>query len=865
MRVPLDWLREYAEVPVGTPGTQVAADLVRVGLEEEGLHGGDVKGPLVVGRVLEVTPEKQKNGKTINWCQVDVGDANGTGEPQGIVCGAHNFGAGDLVPVILPGGVLPGNFEISARKTYGHVSAGMICSSLELGLGDDHDGIIVLTDWLGAGADGLEPGQDAIPLLGLDRETVEVNVTPDRGYCFSLRGIAREYSHSTGAAYRDPALVRVVDGQERALTAPGATPDGFGIELRDESPIEGNDGCDRFVTRIVRGIDPQAPTPAWMATRLTEAGMRPISLAVDISNYVMLALGQPTHAYDLHKLDGPIVVRRARAGEKLTTLDDVERTLDPEDLLITDGGETVLGLAGVMGGASSEISDSTTDVLIEAAHFDPRTVARTSRRHKLTSEASKRFERGVDPELAPQAAQLIVELMTELGGGTADPAVTDAGQVSTPEPIAFDPTMPTRYVGVDYSTDRVREILETIGCTVVDGTATDGTDDQATGDAAASDGILTVTPPSWRPDLTGGPDLVEEVARIDGYDKIPSVLPSAPGGRGLTHAQRVRRTVAAALAGQGLDEVLTYPFVSDARFDDLGLAAEDPRRHALRVANPLSDEAPLMRTELLQTLPDTLRRNLGRGAKDVALFELDSVTLPDLARKAPVPGVGVKPDDAVLEEIRAAVPHQPWHVAMIATGHAERPGWWGQGRAADVTDMVGWAHAVCDALGVSVERRQTERAPFHPGRCVELTLSDGTTVGWAGELHPKAVKALGVPERTVAAELDLDVLIAASDRRAQGAPLSNHPPAGSDIALTVPSSVRFADVAESVRAGAGELLESVHLFDVYRGDQIGEDQQSLAFHLVFRAPDRTLKTEEVNAARDAAVARAAKDHGAVQR
>ena len=849
MRVPLDWLGEYAELAPGVTGAQVAADLVRVGLEEEGLHGGEVQGPLVVGRVLELTPEPQKNGKTINWCLVDVGEANGTGEPQGIVCGAHNFAVGDLVAVILPGGVLPGNFTISARKTYGHVSAGMICSSLELGLGEDHDGIIVLTEWLGAAADGLEPGQDAIPLLGLDRETVEVNVTPDRGYCFSVRGIAREYSHSTGVAFHDPALVRVVDGRQVPLTAPPATADGFGVELRDETPLDGTPGCDRFVTRIVRGLDPTAPTPAWLATRLTEAGMRPISLAVDISNYVMLALGQPTHAYDLHTVTGPIVVRRARAGERLTTLDDVERTLDPEDLLITDGGEIVLGMAGVMGGSASEVSDRTTDVLIEAAHFDPRTVARTSRRHRLPSEAAKRFERGVDPELAPQAAQLMVELLVEYGGGTADPAVTDAGAVAPRPPVRLEVTLPSRYIGVDYGPERVREVLELIGARVTE----------------EADGILSVLAPSWRPDLLTGPDLVEEVARIDGYDRIPSVLPAAPGGRGLTHAQRARRTVATALAGQGLDEVLTYPFVGERRFDELGLGADDPRRHALRLANPLSDEAPLMRTELLQTLPDALRRNVARGAKDVALFEIDTVTLPDLDRKAPVPGTGVRPDDAVLEQILAAVPPQPWRLAVVASGHAERGGWWGPGRALEVTDVVGWAHAVCDALGVAVQRRQTERAPFHPGRCVELALPDGTTVGWAGELHPKVVTALGVPERTAAAELDLDVLIAASDRRAPGAPLSNHPAAGSDIALTVPRTARYGAVEESVRAGAGELLESVQLFDAYRGDQIGADQQSLAFHLVFRAPDRTLTTEEVNAARDAAVARAARDHGAVQR
>ncbi|GAA1145890.1 phenylalanine--tRNA ligase subunit beta [Ornithinicoccus hortensis] len=855
MRVPVEWLAEYVDLPTGVTGEQIAADLVRVGLEEEGLHGGDVQGPLVVGRVLEVSPEPQKNGKTINWCQVDVGDANGTGEPQGIVCGAHNFAAGDLVAVILPGGVLPGNFEISARKTYGHVSAGMICSSLELGLGQDHDGIIVLTEFLGEdAAAGLAPGQDLIPVLGLDHEVVEVNVTPDRGYCFSMRGIAREYGHSTGAAYRDPALVRAHGGDVRPITVPAATKDGYAVELADAAPLDGVPGCDRFVARIVRGLDPAAQTPAWMATRLTEAGMRPISLPVDVSNYVMLALGQPTHAYDLGTLGGPIVVRRARAGERLTTLDDVERRLDPEDLLITDGGggdrpEQVLGIAGVMGGATSEVGPETTEVLIEAAHFDPRTVARSSRRHRLSTEASKRFERGVDPELAGAAAQLMVDLMVEYGGGTADPGVTDAGSVAPRGTIELDVGLPGRYVGVDYPPARVREVLELIGCQVTE----------------AGEGRLAVVPPSWRPDLADQPDLVEEVARIDGYDKIPSLLPSAPGGRGLTHAQRVRRRVADALAGQGLQEVLTYPFVGEDRFAELGLAAGDERRYAVRLANPLSDESPLMRTELLQTLPDALRRNVSRGAKDIALFELGTVTRPTRGAAAPVPGVGARPDDDTLRAIRDAVPEQPWHVAVVAAGAADRAGWWGEGRGSDVTDVVGWAHAVCDLLGVTVERLQAERAPFHPGRCVELALPDGTTVGWAGELHPKVVQRLGLPDRTVAAELDLEVLTTASEPRAAASPISTHPVAGSDVALVVNRSVRYGDVEESLRAGAGDLLESILLFDVYRGDQIAADEQSLAFHLVFRAPDRTLRTEEVNAARDAAVARAATDHGAVQR
>ena len=852
MRVPLDWLGEYVELPPGVTGAQVAADLVAVGLEEEGLHTSGVGGPLVVGRVLEKHGERQKNGKLINWCQVDVGASNGTGEPQGIVCGAHNFEVGDLVAVILPGGVLPtpsGPMTISARKTYGHVSAGMICSVRELGIGDDHEGIIVLPRLLGedrVAELGLDPGDDLVGVLGLDREVVEVNVTPDRGYCFSIRGVAREYSHSTGAPFTDPAD-RPVDP---------ARQDGYAVELADQAPLDGVLGCDRYVARIVRGIDLTRQTPEWMARRLTEAGMRPIGLAVDVTNYVMLALGQPLHAFDLATLTSPIVVRRARPGERLKTLDDVDRVLDPEDLLITCGpdGERILAIAGVMGGEEGEVTPGqTTDVLIESAHFDPRSVARTSRRHKLSSEAAKRFERGVDPEVTAAAAQLAVDLLVEHGGGSADPAITDADERRTVvEPILLDLGMPTAYVGVDYPPDRVREVLEMIGCTV---------SDAGRGDAA----VVAVTPPSWRPDLTDAPTLVEEVARIDGYDKIPSEVPRAIGGRGLTHAQRGRRAVAAGLAGLGLHEVLTYPFIGRTRFEELGLADDDPRRSALRLANPLSDEAPLMRTELLQTLPDTLRRNISRGARDVALFEIDTVTLPDHRVRAPVPDVGVRPDDAVLQQIRDAVPEQPLHVAIVAAGQADRAGWWGPGRQVGVLDVVAWAHAVADTLGVPMARSQGERAPFHPGRCVELTLTDGTPVGWAGELHPTVLQRLGLPERASAAELDLDVLVRASDHRTQVSPLSTHPMAASDVALVVPRAVSYAAVEESLRAGAGDLLETIQLFDVYVGDQIEGDQQSLAFRMHFRAPDRTLTTEEVNAARDAAVARAAREHGAVQR
>jgi phenylalanyl-tRNA synthetase beta chain len=849
MRVPVDWLREYVEVPAGATGVDIAADLVRVGLEEEGLHGGGVSGPLVVGRVLSKEPEPQKNGKTINWCQVDVGAANGTGEPQGIVCGAHNFEAGDLVAVILPGGALPtpqGPFEISARKTYGHVSAGMICSERELGLGDDHDGIIVLTRRF-AGDEAmlaaLVPGADAIPLLGLDRETVEVNVTPDRGYCFSIRGIAREYSHATGATFTDPVLAL-------SAAAPAADDSGYAVELADAAPIRGRAGCGRYVARVVRGIDVSAPSPAWMKARLTEAGMRPISLPVDVTNYVMLGLGQPLHAFDLAKLGASIVVRRAAPGERITTLDGVDRALSEEDLLITDGGTTPIAIAGVMGGESTEVDDTTTDVLIEAAHFDPVSIARSARRHKLPSEASRRFERGVDTELQAAAAQLAVDLLVEYGGGVADPGVTDVGQVPERPRILMDLGYPAQLVGVDYSRDTVCSVLGEIGCRVTeDGPA------------------LAVTPPSWRPDLRTAPDLVEEVARIDGYDRIPSVVPTPPGGRGLTHGQRVRRLVADVLAGAGLTEIWGAPFVGDARHTALGWSADEVRGRTVALANPLSEEAPLMRVSVLSTMVDALVRNVARGTKDVGLFELGLVVAREGEQTAaPTEDVGVHPSPEVLAAIHAAVPPQPRHLGILLAGDRDRAGWWGTGRAADVSDVLGLVRSVADALAVSVDLTPARAAmPFHPGRCAQVALADGSVVGQAGELHPKVVAALGLPARAVGAELDLDVLTAASEKTVSARTLVTSPAAYTDLAVVVDETVSAGALEASLRDGAGSDLEAITLFDVYRGDQVGAGRKSLAYRLLFRAPDRTLRTEEVSALRDAALARAAADHGATQR
>ena len=846
--VPIEWLGSHVELPAGLTPEGLAAALVRVGLEEETIHAADVAGPVVVGRVLTRRAEEHKNGKVVNYCRVDVGqhnDAPGTGkEPsdlpsRGIVCGAHNFDVGDYVVVSLPGAVLPGGFAISARKTYGHLSDGMICSMRELGLGEDHDGIIVLAA-AGDAASGLPAvGEDALAHLGLGERTLEINVTPDRGYCFSMRGIAREYHHSTGAPFADPGLPESLDAP-----IPSPTPDGFPVEVRDGSPIHGNVGCDRFVTRVVRGIDPTAESPKWLRDRLTAAGMRPISLAVDATNYVMLDLGQPLHAYDLGRLRGPIVVRRARAGERHTTLDGVERTLDAEDLLITDSGaERVLGIAGVMGGADTEITEATVDVLVEAAHFDPVSIARSARRHKLPSEASKRFERGVDPELPPVAAQRVVDLLVEYGGGSAGEA-SDLSDVRPVPPIDFSASEVARLTGLDVADERIAAILADIGCAV-----------EGAGDA------WRVTPPTWRFDLTGPAHLVEEVARLVGYDEIPTALPQAPAGRGLTAVQRQRRDLARALAEQGWVQVLSSPFVGAGSFDAQGIPGDDPRRLALRLSNPLQEEAPYMRTCLLDSLLETARLNVARANPAVGVFETGLVTRPEGIRPAPPARVGRRPSDAELDGLAAALAAQPLHVAGVACGPMAPVDYGFAPPAWDWRDAVEAVETAARTVGARTTRRAAERAPWHPGRCAQI-FAEGAAIGWAGELAPAVCAAFDLPARSVAFEFDADALCAAA--RPGGfdvRPILTPPAAKEDIALVVDADVTAGELEDVVREAAGPLLEDLRLFDVYTGEQVAEGRKSLAFALRLRG-EATLTAEETARVRKRVLKAARKAFGA---
>jgi len=833
MRVPLSWLGDYVDLPRGVTAEQVHESLVSVGLEEEAVHRCDVSGPVVVGEVLEFVDEPQSNGKTIRWCQVKVHSRGTAKNPavRGIVCGASNFEVGDLVVVALPGAVLPGPFPISARTTYGHVSDGMIASAKELGLGDDHSGILRLTT-LGIDA---PVGTDAIELLGLDDVAIELNVTPDRGYALSLRGIAREYHHATGAKFTDPA--------SRVKPDVGS---GFSVKLVDRAPIRGVHGCQVFITRTVEGVDQSSPTPSFMVSRLALAGMRSISLPVDITNYVMLEMGQPIHAYDLDALSKGITVRRAERGEKLETLDGVTRSLDPEDLLITDGTGPI-GLAGVMGGASTEISDTTTRILVEAAWFDPVSIARTQRRHKLPSEASKRFARGVDPLVAEAAAERVVELLEKYAGGKR----SNLGSHVMLDTAGVMPVITLRegaveaLTGIDVSASQTQKVLVDIGASV---------------QKAGKD--VVVTPPSWRPDLVDAPGLVEEVARIVGYDKVPSVLPSAPPGTGLSLPQAAKRRVANSLAAWGLTEVLSYPFVSDADNTLFGAAGEP----GIALENAIDQAQNRMRVSLLPGLLAVAQRNLSRGLSALSLFEAGLVFLPGKnLGTLTIPSGGEKPGATTLAELYQSTPAQPWRVAGLFFGPAVTKSPGQSEQPSEVRDAIDAVQVLGRALSAHCEFEQGTHLAFHPGRFATVRVL-GVEVGFVGEVLPSLAASRDLPGRVSVFEIDVDrVLQTVGGNPPQAKPLSVFPAATQDVSLVVKAMHPAQQVQNTLVEGMGDLLEFVEVVDDYRGDGVPAGYKSLTFSLRFRAPDRTLTQAEATKAKEDGVALAAKRHGATLR
>lgn len=829
MRVPMSWLRELVALPSDLTTKQIADALTRVGLQVERIEsiGADVSGPVVVGRVLEFIEEPQKNGKTIRWCQVDVGEG-----PRGIVCGARNFEAGDAVVVALPGSVLPGGFEISARRTYGHISDGMICAVDELGLGEDHSGIMVLPEEIDGKPVSL--GADAMELLQARDEVLEIDVTPDSGHCLSMRGIARETAQAFGLDFSDP------------YAAVGLEETAGGYPIRLDSP-----NCSLFTALTITAVDPKASTPLWISHRLSAAGMRSISLSVDITNYVMLESGQPLHAYDADALQGTIVVRQAHEGEHLVTLDDVDRELSVEDLLITDDSGPI-GLAGVMGGQTTELTATTRNIVLEAAHFDAVTIGRTFRRHKLPSEASARFARGVDPALSLAAARKAARLMVELGGGHLEDAFTVTGSVPAMPSQRMRADLPAKILGAEISSKQVAEVLKA-SCVQV---------------SEESDGWLDLVPPTWRADLVDPYDYVEEIGRKLGLELITPQVPRATAGRGLSFSQRSRREVLTAIAEAGFVELITLPFISNDELDKLGLASDDQRRAVVRLANPLADTQPYLRTTLLPGLFSAVVRNTSRSQDDLALFECGSVFWANGSAPAPIPDVSRRPSDQEIEAVTGNLPDQPRMLAAALTGNWLSASWQHPAVKADWTHAVYFAETASAALGLRLVRRAVAHAPWHPGRCAELGVqtADGLVVlGHAGELHPTVVKAFGLPERACAVELNLDAMITAAPRGGEIAPLSSYPLTKQDVALIVDADLPVEQVRQALIDGAGELLESIRLFDIYTGEQAGEGKKSLAFALGFRAPDRTLTEAEAGVAREAAVAKAGEVCGAVQR
>ena len=819
MKIPLSWIKEFVNLPADITAQQIDDAFVRVGFEVESIEqqGADLTGPLVVALVKEIE-QLEGHKKPIRYVALDCGEK----DIRYVICGATNFAVGDLVVAALPGAVLPGNFAISARETYGKTSNGMICSARELGISDDHAGIIVLP--LGS----APVGSDAIALLEINDLIIDVAVNPDRGYALSARGLARELAASLSLQFSDP--VNQVNASQFSMNTTGRA-----ISIDDPS------AASIAVLRTIEKFDASAKTPLWMSRRIEKCGMRSISLAVDITNYVMLELGQPLHAFDNAKISGSLHIRRAGAEKKFTTLDEQERALSPEDLMVADDKQS-LALAGTMGGLSSEVTSATTSIALEGVRFNPVDIAKNSRRHKLSSEASRRLERAVDPLLAEISTARATQLLIELGGATYV-GTSVAGAPALPAPITIDPNYIPQLLGFAISHQVIREKLEIVGCSIVE----------------KSEDSWVVTPPSWRGDLLVPADFVEEVARMIGFDAIPSRLPIGKNGAALTDFQVRKRNVAILLANKGFTEVYNYPFVSPSVVASLGY--EGDRASAVRVANPMSEEFPVLRTHLLPGLLTTASRNIGRGSKDLALFEIGSIfrnNSPLLPQE--VISTASKPSADQVKKIYDSVPPQPIHVGAVMCGNIEPKGWDSVGRVATWNDAIGMAISIVESTGNSWTITTSDFAPWHPGRCAEI-LVNGKPVAHAGELHPRACSVMGVPARSVAFVVNLSAIPFVSETSAPV--IQTMPAAVQDIALVVSHDVRAADVESALRAGAGELLESITLFDRY--DKVEDGKLSLAYSLVFRASDRTLTADEVSGYRLAAAESAHKMCGAIVR
>ena len=694
----------------------------------------------------------------------------------------------------------------------------MICSAKELGISDDSAGIIVLP----AG----KIGADAIALLEINDVVFDIAVNPDRGYAMSARGLARELAGSLKVKFTDPALLIKSKKYDAVKNSKAVT-----VKIDDKN------GADSIYIRTLDNVDVKRATPIWMQRRIEKCGMRSISLAVDITNYVMLELGQPLHAFDADVLHGGLRVAGVGKYQKITTLDKVDRKLSGDELLICDDSGPQ-ALAGTMGGLNSEVTYATKKIALEAAHFYPNRVAKNSRIHGLSSEASRRIERGTDSALTAIASARASQLLEELAGAKFI-GTSSAANVVKSKPIKVSTKKITELIGFTYTGKQIKDALTAVGCKVV-----------------GSGANLSITAPTWRPDLATTADIGEEIARLNDYSLIPSTLPTGKNGAKLNQLQQRKRTVAQMLASQGLTEVINYPFTNQQMVDLLGFTGD--RAKSFKIANPMSEEFPLLRTHLIPGLLTTLQRNLSRGAKNVAIFEIGSVFRNTTALpKAMMPDLNKKPAAKLIEQIYAGVPKQMLFVGGVLTGESVKSGWQGKGLTFTWQDAVAKAIEIVELSGNSYELISTELAPWHPGRCAELKVA-GKAVAHAGELHPRVCAALNLPERTSAFAVILSELPFV--KHIHQSKIWNFPAVVQDVALVVNEKITAAAVEKALIEGAGDLLESVELFDRY--DQIGDGKISLAFTLTFRSSDQTLTADEVAKYRDAAIAEASKKCGA---
>jgi phenylalanyl-tRNA synthetase beta chain len=818
MKVPVGWLSEYCDP--GLPVPELADELAMHSIEVERISSVGAPSPegFVIGKVMAV--EQHPDADRLSVCQVDAGEGGRT-----IVCGASNVAAGQTVPVALPGAVMPDGSKLGKAKLRGVESDGMILSEAELQMGDDQAGIAVLDD-------GVAPGTPLSEVIPVAEPVIELEPTSNRVDCFGVYGVAREVHAITGAK-----LAPAPWDEDAEATGEGKVEDYASVT------VEVPELCPRFTARVFTDVG-IGPSPLWLKARLVGAGMRPINNVVDITNYVMLMTAQPLHAFDLDKVpDGALTIRTAEQGEKMTTLDGVERSFDSDAVLVCDRNGPS-GIAGIMGGAASEVSDATTRVLLEVATWNGVNILRTSRKLGLRSDASNRFEKQLHPELAIRAHRIASRLMVELCGAKVVPGTIDvAAEIPEPHQLELRTEQVEGVLGMPIEPKLCSDYLKRL-------------DFEVSGKGKK----LKVTVPVHRHyDVTREADLIEEVGRIHGYaDHLPSTLPETSGqGGGLTREQLLRRRAEDVMRDLGFDALVTLSLTDPAMPGRLRIPEDDLRAQPIRVSNPLSAEHSEQRTLLLGSLLEAARYNRAHGAERVACFESGRAYL----REGSLPHEGVLAGKFVGN--RPAPAFEPHRIACLATGTLRPPGWRGEGVESDFYSVKGSLEALAAQLGVEVEVSPVEEPFLHPGRSGRILIG-GEDAGWIGELHPLVCRQWDL-EDAAGFELDLAPLIEAApygEERFED--VISYPAVHQDVAVVVDEGVPAAEVRSAVLEGGGELLRSAEVFDLYRGEQVGEARKSLALRLSFRAADRTLTDEEVAGQREAIAAAVEKIGGSLR-